>query len=117
MPDRPSTVLFIFPDSREIRHLPEPPRVGSRVRSRHRSVWYVAQLIDNGSDTYVAICVGLARVAAAPQRPVGHVSEKARRDEREPSEKDPAADLLQRVKDVVSPRALRRRWQYRNYLP
>ena len=42
----------------------EPPRVGSRVRSRRRAVWYVAQVIDSGSDTYVATCVGTSRVAS-----------------------------------------------------
>ena len=95
----------------------------------------MAQVIDNGSDTYVATCVGTSRVAAVPQRAKDPVNEKVRRDtarsrsarsvatlsgdrnEQEPWEKDPAADLLQRVKDAVSPRAIRRRWQYRNYLP
>ena len=117
MGERLSTVLFIFPDSREIRHMREPPRVGSRVRSPRRAVCYVAQVIDSGSDTYVATCVGTSRVATVPQRAKEPVNEEVRRYEPEPWEKDPAADLLQRVKDTVSPRAIRRRWQYRNYLP
>ncbi len=95
----------------------EPPRVGSRVRSRRRAVCYVAQVVDSGSDTYVATCVGTARVATAPHRPADPTNVAMMQDERDLIERDPAADLLQRVKELVSPRAIRRRWRYRNYLP
>lgn len=68
MRDRVATVLFVFSDSREIRHMREPPRLGSRVRSRHGAVATVAQVIDYGSDTYAANCVGTSRVATVPHR-------------------------------------------------
>ena len=117
MGERISTVLFVFPDSREIRHMREPPGVGSRVRSRRRRVCYVAQVIDSGSDTYVATCVGESRVVTAAHRPAHRTNEAVRQDERDLIERDPAADLLRRVKELVSPRAIRRRWRDRNYLP
>ncbi len=56
--ERVATVLFIFRNSRQIRHMREPPRLGSRVRSPRGAVWTVAQVIDYGSDTYTATCVG-----------------------------------------------------------
>ena len=126
MRERISTVLFIFPDSREIRHMREPPSLGSRVRSRHGRAWAVAQVIDNGSDTYTATCVGSAEQLGRVRR------EELRRVRREEgsavnaagapvieSTEDKAlyADLLQRVKDVLSPRAIRSRRRNRHYIP
>jgi hypothetical protein len=122
--ERVSTVLFLFPNSREIRHMRDPPRLGSRVRSRRRATYTVAEVIDWGSDTYTAICVGTASASATvPERAAGQ--ESAVR-ERHRYDKDLAADLLQRTrdslllkraKDSLSPRAIRRRWRDRNYLP
>jgi hypothetical protein len=106
VPERVSTVLFVFPDSREVRHMAEPPRVGSRVRSPRGAVWTVAQVVDYGSDTYTAACVGASRMDEA---------EKRRNPDRD--DEDLAAGLLQRVKDSLSPRAIRRRWRHRNYIP
>ena len=45
-----------------------PPRLGSRLRSRRGAVATVAQVIDYGSDTYAANCVGTSRVATVPHR-------------------------------------------------
>jgi hypothetical protein len=75
--ERVSTVLFVFPDSRQIRHMRGPPRLGSRVRSRRGAVWTVAQVIDYGSDNYTATCVGTSEVVAptAAYRAVDHTSE------------------------------------------
>ena len=75
MQDRVVTVLFIFPGSREIRHMREPPRLGSRVRSPRGAVWTVAQVLDNGSDTYTATCVGTSRVVTVPHRAANPMSE------------------------------------------
>ena len=103
MRERVSTVLFMFPDSRAIRHLGEPPKLGSRVRSPRGAVWTVAQVIDYGSDTYTATCVGTSRVAAVPRRAPDHVNEAVKQRERDRNDKDVAADLLQRAKDSLSP--------------
>jgi hypothetical protein len=85
----------------------------------------VVEVIDWGSDTYTAICVGKASASATvPERTAGR--EKAAARERHRDDKDLAADLLQRTrdslllkraKDSLSPRAVRRRWRDRNYLP
>lgn len=117
MRERVSTVLFMFPDSRAIRHLGEPPKLGSRVRSPRGAVWTVAQVIDYGSDTYTATCVGTSRFAAVPRRAPDHVNEAVKQRERDRNDKDVAADVLQRAKDSLSPRAISRRWRHRNYIP
>ena len=112
MRNRVSTVLFIFPDhSREIRHMREPPKLGSNVRSPHGRVWRVAQVIDYGSDTYTAMCVGTFQDATVPHRAADPMKEEAKRRKRDRNAKDLAADLLQRAKRI------RRRWRERNYYP
>ena len=89
----------------------------------------MAEVIDWGSDTYTATCVGKASpFATVPKRAADQKTEAAKqrkRDpkdkelaaERDPNDKDLAADLLQRAKDSLSPRAIRRRWRNRNYIP
>ena len=77
----------------------EPPMLGSRVRSPSGAVWTVAQIIDYGSDTYTATCVAVER------------------RKRKGDDKDLAAHLLQRTRESLSPRAIRRRWRERNYIP
>jgi hypothetical protein len=112
------TVLFMFPDSRQIRHMGKPPRLGSRVRSPRGAVWTVAEVKDWGSDAYAVTCVGKASpFATVPKRAADRETEAAERRKRDPYDKDLAADLLQRAKDSLSPRAIRRRWRNRNYLP
>jgi hypothetical protein len=98
MRDRVATVLFIFPDSREIRHMREPPRLGSRVRSARGAVGTVAQVIDYGSDTYAANCVGTSPVATVPRRAADPTNEEVKQRKRHRKAKDLAADLLARVK-------------------
>ena len=130
MRERVATVLFMFPDSHQIRHVGKPPRLGSRVRSPRGSVCTVAEVIDWGSNTYTATCVAKAspldavpKRAADQEQPTkeSEVAKEPRGDDR-----DLAADLLQRTrdslllqraKDSLSPRAIRRRWRRRNYIP
>jgi hypothetical protein len=128
--ERVATVLFMFPDSHQVRHMGKPPRLGSRVRSPRGAVCTVAEVVDWGSDTYTATCVGKASpFDAVPKRAAGRKqptkeSEVAKVPHRD--DKDLAADLLQRTrdslllqraKDALSPRAIRRRWRRRNYIP
>ena len=68
MPQTDSTVLFILPDSGEIRYTGEPPRLDSRVRSPSGDVWTVARVTYEGSDTFTVTCVERSRVATVPRR-------------------------------------------------
>ena len=72
----------------------------------------MAQVIDYGSDTYTATCVGTARVATVPHRAAADpMNEAVKQRKRDRNNKDLAANLLQRAKEV------RRRWRERNYYP
>jgi hypothetical protein len=118
MRERVSTVLFIFPDSREIRHMREPPRLGSRARSPRGVVWTVAQVVDYGSDTYTATCTGRTEQLLDVGREENSVRNASDAMFTEPTRvRDLTAELLQRVKDTLSPRAIKRRRRYRNYIP
>ena len=75
-----SRILFLFPDSSEIRHLREPPKLRSRVRSATGGVWTVAEVLKSGIDTYTVTCL-------APS----------------PGVRDLAADLVERARDSLSP--------------
>jgi hypothetical protein len=109
VPDRVTTVLFMFPDSRQIRHMGKPPRLGSRVRSPRGAVWTVAEVKDWGTDAYAVTCVGTSRAAPVPHQEVDHVNEVIKHGKRHRDDKTLAADLLQRAKQSLSPRAIRRR--------
>ena len=75
-----SRVLFLFPDSSELRSMREPPKLGRRVRSVKGDVWTVAEVLKSGIDTYTVTC--------AP--PPGGV-------------RDLAADLLELARNSISP--------------
>lgn len=79
-PSPHARVLFLFPDSSEIRHMRKPPTIGLRVRSEKGDVWTVAEVLKSGIDTYTVTCV-------AP--PKGLV-----------------ADLLERARNSISPSRL-----------
>jgi hypothetical protein len=115
--DRISTVLFIFPNSRDIRHMREPPRLGSRVRSPRGDVWTVAKVIDYGSDTYTAICVGKSWAATVPHRAADQLNEEVKQKKRDRKRKALAVEVLKRAKVSLSPRAIRRRRRTRHYIP
>ena len=75
-----SRILFLFPDSGEIRYMREPPKLGCRVRSVTGGVWTVAEVLKSGIDTHTVTCL-------APS----------------PGVRDLAADLLERARDSLSP--------------
>jgi hypothetical protein len=89
----------------------------------------VAEVKDWGDDGYAVICVGKVSPSASVSTPAAtektEAAKQRKRDpkdkdlaaKRDPNEKDLAAHLLQRAKDSISPRAIRRRRRNRNYLP
>lgn len=52
----PSRVLFLFPDSSEIRYT-RKPKPGDRVRSKKGIIWTVGEVMRSGIDTYTVACV------------------------------------------------------------
>jgi len=76
-------VLFLFPDSSEIRYMREPPTIGRRVRSAKGDVWTVAEVLKSGIQTYTVSCV-------APPKGV----------------RDLVADLLELARNSTSPSRL-----------
>ena len=103
MRERVATVVFEFPDTSQIRHMGKPPRPGTRVRSPRGPVFTVAEVIDWGSNTYTATCVGTSWRAPVPKQTSDQVKQPAKQ--------------TARPKDSLSPRAIKRRWRYRNYIP
>ena len=75
-----SRILFLFPDSGEIRYIREPRKRGCRVRSVTGDVWTVAEVFRSGIDTYTVICLAAS-----------------------PGVRDLAADLLERARNSLSP--------------
>ena len=77
-----SRVLFLFPDSSEIRYI-RKPKPGDRVRSEKGDIWTVGEVMRSGIDTYTVACVApspgvrklaldlleLARESISPSRP------------------------------------------------
>lgn len=57
---RPPTVQAVlrFPGSTEVRFLKRPPRRGQRIESASGDVWFVAEVLRSGSETYTVECVG-----------------------------------------------------------
>ena len=109
-------VVFLFPDSSELRSMRVCPRVGRHVRSPAGAVWRVAEVLKSGIDTYTVTCVAPSRVAKLPDLAADQLRH-ARRRPRDHNHQDLAADLLQSAKDSMSPREIRRRWRERNYYP
>jgi len=50
-------VVFLFPDSSDIRYMREPPAIGRRVRSEKGDIWTVAEVLKSGIQTYTVTCV------------------------------------------------------------
>ena len=109
-------VVFLFPDSSELRSMRVCPQVGRHVRSPAGAVWRVAEVLKSGIDTYTVTCVAPSRVVTLPHLAADQLRH-ARRRPRDHNHQDLAADLLQRAKDSMSPREIRRRWRERNYYP
>jgi len=81
-PSAQSQMLFLFPDSSELRYMREPPKLGGRVRSASGDVWTVADVLKSGIHIYTVTCV-------APAQHLGGV-------------RDLAADLLAFARNVFS---------------
>lgn len=118
---RPSVrVVFLFPDSNELRDMRAPPRLGRHVRSPKGALWKVAEVLTSGRDTYTVTVVAPSLTAKVPQLAADHLRHAVRRRTPDRDTRDLAADLLQRAqraKDSISPRAIRRRRRERNYFP
>ena len=90
------TVVLLFPDEAAIRTGGKPPRPGTRLRSPRGRVWLVDQVLRSGVDTYTVTFVAPRLDLASPL--------------------DLAGDLLERARDVISPRRRRRHYRARDYL-
>lgn len=55
----PIRAMLRFPGSTEVRFLKRPPRRGQRIESASGDVWFVADVMRSGTDTYTIECVGL----------------------------------------------------------
>ena len=100
-----SRVLFLFPDSSEIRYT-RKPKPGDRVRSEKGDIWTVGEVMRSGIDTYTVACVApspgvrklafdlleLARESISPSRPAAADSPA-----------DPSIDVRLRSEDDYGP--------------
>ena len=113
----PVQVLFLFPDSSELRTMRVPPRLGRHVRSPEGAVWKVAEVLKSGVDTYTVTCDTPSLIAKVPDLAADQVRQAVRRRTRDHHGQELPADLLQRARDAISPREMKRRWRERNYYP
>ena len=91
---RPNVFLvLIFPDSSEFRWVYEPPRLGSKLKSRYGDSWRVEDVLQSGVNMYTVDC--------RPQN-LGRAGTR-----------DLAHDLFERARKAMSPQERRRR----RYLP
>jgi len=91
---RPNVFLvLIFPDSSEFRWVYEPPRIGSKLKSRYGDSWRVEDVLQSGVNMYTVDC--------RPQN-LGRAGTR-----------DLAHDLFERARKAMSPQERRRR----RYLP
>ena len=110
-------VLFLFPDSSELRDVRKPPRRGHHVRSPEGAVWKVAEILKSGHETYTVTCVAPSRMGKMPNLAADHMRNAVRRRTRDPDNQDLAADLLERARKSISPHEIRSRRRRRNYMP
>jgi len=103
-------VVFLFPDSSEVRTMRSPPTLGHLVRSEGGLVWKVAEVLTSGSDTYTVTVVAPSLMAKS-----AHLAAQRLKRAATPDPQDLAVELLQLAKDSTSPRAIRRRWRERKY--
>lgn len=109
---REVAVVFLFPDSSEIRYLSKPPARRTRVRSSNGKSFMVATILPSGERTFTAHCVAQAVV---PPRAM------ARRGA-EPTSEHESDDLPSQLLGLVrltvdAPARLRRRHRMRHYIP
>ena len=116
---REVAVVFLFPDSSEIRYLTNPPAAGARVRSSTGERFVVAKIFASGERVFTAHCI--VQTAVAPTRTAARPEASPVRVE-EPGHPggvdDFASHLLARVRRTLdAPARLRRRYQMRHYIP
>ena len=58
MQRQPVQAVLRFPGSTEVRFLKRPPRRGRRIESASGDVWFIAEVLRSGTDTYTIECVG-----------------------------------------------------------
>jgi hypothetical protein len=111
-------VVFVFPDSSEIRYLSNPPPPGARVQSSTGQRFRVAGIRASGEHTFRVRCVV---EAVAPTRAMARRDPiKTREDETGHSGAidDLASQLLGVVRGTMESAArLRRRYRMRHYIP
>jgi hypothetical protein len=129
---REAAVLFLFPDSSEIKYLSRPPAPGARVRSSAGRVWTVASVLKTGEHTFTAQC--FAEQAHVPTRVVARPEDVAaangvtRQKKTAPRRQvvqdgpgafeDLATHLLKLTRRAIgTPSRLRRRYKMRHYIP
>ena len=121
-------VVFLFPDSAEVRYLSRPPAPRTRVRSSNGHVWIVSNVVRTGENTFSAHCVAQQDLVAArtPAPRPGHAPRDPRTEPRaraDPGASEPGAfedlgtHLLTLARRAIeTPTRLRRRYGMR-YIP
>lgn len=77
-PPPPVRVLFLFPDSSELRHMRDAPRLGSRIRSPQGAAWTVADVVKSGKTTFTVTCVARSDYGASVRGLAGDLLEAVR---------------------------------------
>ena len=121
-------VVFLFPDSAEVRYLSRPPAPRTRVRSSNGHVWIVSNVVRTGENTFSAHCVAQQNLVSAPTAVLqtGPAPRDPRTEQRalaEPRTREPGAfedlgtHLLTLARRAIeTPTRLRRRYGMR-YIP
>ena len=104
-------VIFVFPDSAEIRYLSKLPPRGMRVQSPSGQTFIVASLLRSGERTFTAHCIARE---ATPARAREYGDEY-----KGPGALEDLAGHLQALaqRTIEAPARLRRRYRMRNYYP
>jgi len=74
----PVRILFLCPDSSELRHMRDAPRLGSRIRSPQGAAWTVADVVKSGKNTFTVTCVARSEYAASVRDLAGDLLETVR---------------------------------------
>jgi hypothetical protein len=82
----PVQAVIRFPGSTEVRFLKRAPRRGQRIESASGDVWFVAEALRSGTETYTIECVGQRAFL---------------RDLRERPSSDPRGDLLAAIRRPI----------------
>jgi hypothetical protein len=108
---RELAVVFVFPDTAEIRYLSRLPVRGAHVQSSSGQTFFVASLLQSGERTFTAHCVAYE---ATPAR-----AQEAKDEQEGTGALDDLAGHLQALarRTIEAPARLRRRYRMRDYYP